>query len=241
MNIWKQQSMRAQSSSQASTAQDAGLRKYMLSVYNYMASGLILTGIIALYVSQSPAILNLVFSNPIIAFIVQLSPLFAVLYLSFRMPSMSLRNAKIAFWAFAALMGVSMSTIFLQYTGASVAKVFFITAGAFAALSLYGYTTKKDLSGMRTLLVMGVIGIIIASLVNFFLQSEPLMYAISFIGVLVFSGMTAYDTQRIKTTYYAMGGHGEMAAKVGIMGALSLYLDFINLFVMLLQLTGDRR
>lgn len=174
-------------------------------------------------------------------FIVMLAPIGIVLYLSARMHKMSASQAQGWFWGYAALMGLSLSYIFLAYTGASIARVFFISAGSFAGLSLYGYTTKRDLSGMGSFLTMGLIGLILASVVNIFLASSGLHFAISAIGVLIFAGLTAYDTQNIKESYYVFGGQGEAGQKMAIMGALRLYLDFINLMIMLLQFMGDRR
>jgi FtsH-binding integral membrane protein len=171
--------------------------------------------------------------------VVMLAPIGIVFFLAARVHSMQASTAQAVFWVYAALMGLSLSYIFVAYTGTSVARVFFVTAGAFAGLSLYGYTTKKDLSGMGTFLFMGVIGILIASVVNIFLQSTGLQFAISVIGVLVFAGLTAYDTQRIKSIYYESDGT-EVAEKKAIMGALQLYLDFINMFVFLLHLFGNR-
>ncbi|MGE8940785.1 Bax inhibitor-1/YccA family protein [Leptospira interrogans] len=239
-------------------AVDAGLRSYMLTVYNYMAAGVALTGIVA-YLVFSAAVTSdpaagvaqlrsgtyltefgrLVFVSPL-KWVLMLAPLAFVFFLSMRVYQMSVSAAQISFWLFAAVMGASLSTIFLVYTGASITRVFFITAAAFASLSLYGYTTKKDLSGWGTFLFMGLIGVIIAMLVNIFLQSSALQFAISVIGVLVFAGLTAYDTQRIKDGYYQVAGNAELAAKTAIMGALSLYLDFINMFTMLLSLFGNR-
>jgi FtsH-binding integral membrane protein len=169
-----------------------------------------------------------------------LAPLAFVMFLSFRVYKMSPAAAQIAFWAFAAVMGVSLSSIFLVFTGASIAQVFFVTAAAFASLSVYGYTTQKDLSGWGSFLIMGVVGIILAALVNIFLQSSGLMFAINVLGVLIFAGLTAYDTQQIKDGYYQVRGDSAMMAKSAIMGALSLYLDFINMFTSLLQLMGSR-
>ena len=236
---------------------DEGLRTYMLRVYNYMAVGLGITGIVAfgvflMAVSQDPAgavaqlkdgtyltsFGKLMFVSPL-KWVVMLAPLGMVFYLSARIGRMSVSSAQLAFWVFAGLMGASLSSIFLVYTHGSIARVFFITAAAFGGLSLYGYTTKKDLSGFGSFLVMGLIGIIIASLVNIFLASSALQFAISVIGVLVFAGLTAYDTQRIKEMYYA-ADNSEIAGRKAIMGALSLYLDFINMFLMLLQLFGNR-
>ncbi len=227
---------------------DAGLREYMLRVYNYMASGLALTGIIAYATANTPALLSLFYATSpegflqptMLAWIAMLSPLGFVLALSFGINKMSASTAQAVFWGFAGVMGLSLSHIFLSYTGTSIARVFFITAGTFAGMSLYGYTTKKDLSGWGSFLVMGLIGIIIASVVNMFLQSSAMQFVISVIGVLVFVGLTAYDTQKIKNMYSEADG-SETASKKAIMGALTLYLDFINLFLMLLRLFGERR
>ena len=227
----------------AGTAQqaliDEGLRAHMLRVYNYMASGLALTGIIAYFTAHSPAMMNAIYSTPL-QWVVMLAPLGFVMFLSFGLHRMSFTAAQAVFWAFAAAMGLSLAYIFVIYTGASIARVFFITAGTFAAMSLYGYTTKKDLSRFGSFLFMGLIGIIIAGLVNIFLQSSALQFAISVIGVLVFVGLTAYDTQNIKNEY-AEHFDQETSGKLAISGALRLYLDFINLFIMLLHLFGGRR
>jgi FtsH-binding integral membrane protein len=230
-------------------AVDEGLRAYMLSVYNYMAAGIGITGIVAYVtflfaVQQTAAGLQLtefgtfMFTSPF-RWVVMLAPLGMVFYLSARVGRMSLSGAQIAFWVFAGLMGLSLASIFMVYTGESISRVFFITAASFGALSLWGYTTKKDISGWGSFLIMGLIGIIIASIVNIFLASSALQFAVSVIGVLVFAGLTAYDTQRIKEMYFAGDGAAVMGRKA-IMGALSLYLDFINLFLMLLSLFGNR-
>lgn len=232
-----------------SSTYDEGLRAYMLNVYNYMASGLVLTGIVALLASQSQAFLSLMYvmesgaitgTKPL-AWLVMLAPLGMALVLGFGVQRMSATAAQAAFWAFAVVMGLSLTSIFLSYTGTSIARVFFITAGTFGAMSIYGYTTKRDLSKLGSFLMMGVIGLIIASLVNIFLQSSALQLALSAIGVLVFTGLTAYDTQRLKEMYYQFTLEGEAMAKSVIMGALALYLDFINIFVSLIQLIGERR
>jgi len=227
---------------------DVGLREYMLRIYNYMASGLALTGIIAYASANTPAIMNMLYvvgpngiAQPtMLAWIAMLSPLGFILALSFGINKMQASTAQAVFWGFSAVMGLSLSHIFLSFTGASIARVFFITSGTFAAMSLYGYTTKKDLTGLGSFLFMGLIGIIIASIVNMFLQSSAMQFVISVIGVLIFVGLTAYDTQKIKNMYSAVDG-SETASKKAIMGALTLYLDFINLFLMLLRLFGDRR
>lgn len=224
---------------------DVGLRQYMLGVYNRMVAALALTGVVAfgttLLAVQDGALTPFgaaIYASPL-KWLVMLAPIGMVFLLSARVKSMSLGGAQVAFYAFAAMMGLSLSSIFLVYTGESVARVFFITAAAFGGLSLYGYTTKRDLSGMGSFLIMGLFGIIIASVVNIFLGSTALQFAISVIGVLVFAGLTAYDTQRIKEMYSELD-QSDVAGKKAIMGALSLYLDFINLFIMLLHLFGNR-
>jgi uncharacterized protein len=222
-----------------SAAFDAGLRSYMLSVYNYMASGVLLTGIVALLFARSGMAQDIMGGPGILKYVIMFSPLAFVLALSFGINRMSTGTAQMVFWAFAAVMGLSMSTIFLVYTGTSIAQTFFATAGAFAGLSLWGYTTKKDLSGFGTFLIMGVVGLLIASVINIFLQSGTMQLVISFIGVLLFAGLTAYDTQKIKSMYAQVAGT-DMMGKTVIMGALSLYLDFINMFQFLLSFMGSR-
>ena len=217
---------------------DQGLRKHMLGIYNYMTSGVLLTGIIAMLVAGSPAMLNAIFSGPQ-AYVVMFSPFIMVLVMNFGINKLSTTALQACYWVFAGLMGLSLSTIFLAYTGASIAKVFFITAAAFASLSLYGYTTKKSLSGWGSFLFMGLVGIIIASIVNIFLQSSAMEFVISVLGVLIFAGLTAYDTQRLKEMYF-VGYDSTSLAKLSLMGALSLYLNFINMFLFLLQLFGNR-
>jgi FtsH-binding integral membrane protein len=225
---------------QAEAAQiDVGLRQHMLRVYNYMASGVALTGIIAYAVAHSPAMMQAIFGTPL-AWVVMLAPLAFVLVLSFGIHKLSLFATQALFWLFAATMGLSLASIFVVYTGESIARVFFITAASFGALSLYGYTTKRSLSGIGSFLIMGLFGIVIASVVNLFLKSTGLQFAISVIGVLVFAGLTAYDTQKIKEMYLDTD-HEETAGKKAVMGALALYLDFINLMIMLLHLLGQRR
>jgi hypothetical protein len=218
---------------------DQGLRSYMLRVYNYMTGGLALTGIIALYTANSPQILQTIYGTPL-QWMVMLAPLGFVFFLSARINKISASTAQTLFWVYSGLMGLSLSYIFLAYTGESITRVFFISAGTFGAMSLYGYTTKRDLSGVGSFLYMGLIGIVIASLVNLFMQSSAFEFAISVIGVIVFTGLTAYDTQKIRQMYVA-GEGTETATKKAVMGALNLYLDFINLFIMLLRLLGDRR
>jgi FtsH-binding integral membrane protein len=243
---------------------DEGLRAYMLRVYNYMAGGVFLTGLVAYViftysVTSDPALAastggkvmalhrgmyltafgQAIFASPLM-WVLMFAPLGFVFFLSWRIYKMSVGAAQLAFWLFAAVMGASLSSIFLRYTATSITQVFFVTAAAFGALSIYGYTTQRDLSGWGSFLIMGVIGILVAGLVNIWLQSGALQFAISVIGVLVFAGLTAYDTQQIKDNYYSVMGDATAAAKASIMGALNLYLDFINMFVMLLQLFGSR-
>jgi FtsH-binding integral membrane protein len=219
---------------------DVGLRDYMLRIYNYMASGLALTGIVALVFAQSGLYASIA-RTPLI-WLVMLAPLGLVMWLSYGIQRMQASTAQALYWLYAALMGVSLASVFLVFTGESIARVFFITAGTFAAMSFYGYTTQRDLSQFGSFLIMGLIGIIIASLVNIFIASSALQFAISVIGVVVFVGLTAWDTQQIKEMYVDdVYAGGEAAAKTAVMGALRLYLDFINLFMMLLQLLGTRR
>ena len=220
---------------------DVGLRAYMLKVYNYMCIGLGLTGAVAFATSTSPAMtamMQAIYGTPL-QWVVMLAPIGLVFFLAAKVNSMQASTAQTVFWVFAGLMGLSMAYIFVAYTGESVTRVFFITAGAFAGLSLYGYTTKKNLSGMGSFLIMGVIGLIIASVVNIFLASTALQFAISVLGVLIFAGLTAYDTQKIKAIYLESDGTA-VAEKKAIMGALTLYLDFINMFIFMLHLFGNR-
>ncbi|MGC2414986.1 MAG: Bax inhibitor-1/YccA family protein [Stellaceae bacterium] len=217
---------------------DVGLRDYMLRIYNYMASGLALTGIVAYVFAQSGMYLSLA-HTPLI-FLVMLAPLGLVMWLSYGINRMQASTAQALFWLFAAVMGLSMASIFLRFTGTSIARVFFITAGTFAAMSLYGYTTRRDLTQWGSFLFMGLIGIIIAMVVNLFIASSALQFAISVVGVIIFTGLTAYDTQSIKEMYFE-NDDAQTAGKKAIMGALRLYLDFINLFMMLMQLMGTRR
>ena len=218
---------------------DEGLRQHMLQVYNYMMLGLALTGVVAYVVGTTPALYTPIFGSPL-KWVVMLAPLAFVFFFSFRIQTMSTSTAQMTFWAFCGVMGLSMAAIFLVFTGASIARVFFITAGMFGAASLYGYTTKADLTKFGSFLFMGLIGIIIASLVNLFVGSSAIQFAISVIGVIVFTGLAAYDTQTIKETYAENAGV-EANSKLAVFGALSLYLSFINLFQMLLQLFGVAR
>jgi FtsH-binding integral membrane protein len=217
---------------------DLGLRQYMLRVYNFMAGGLLVTGLVA-YAAVTTGFYQQLAGTPLM-WVVLLAPLGAVLLLGFRIERMSTGAAQATFWSYAALMGLSLAGIFLVYTGASVARVFFISAATFAAMSLYGYTTQRDLSQLGSFLFMGLIGVVLASLVNIFIGSSALQFMISVIGVLVFTGLTAWDTQRIKEVY-VMSDPRDVLTKKALMGALALYLDFINLFVMLLQITGQRK
>jgi FtsH-binding integral membrane protein len=224
---------------------DEGLRSYMLKVYNYMGIGLVVTGLVAWFSNQA-AVSNgeltawgqLIYASPLM-WVIALAPLAFVLVLSFGINKLSGATAQLLFWVFAAIMGCRLSSIFMVYTDASIAKVFFISAATFGAMSLYGYTTKRDLTGVGNFLIMGLIGLIIASIVNIFMQSSMLEFAISAIGVLIFVGLTAYDTQRIKEAT-TRATAPRCWQKTAMMGALSLYLDFINLFLMLLRLFGNR-
>ena len=246
---FNRQNTNVKSSAAESHVIDQGLRSYMLKVYNYMGSALLVTGIVALItfkfsvLSLSPLTLTSLGNslyNSGLAWIVMLAPLGVVLYMSFGIRKMSASKAQTTFWIFAALMGLSLSSIFLVYTETSITRVFFITAGTFGAMSIYGYTTKRDLTKFGSFLMMGLIGIIIASIVNIFMKSSMMYFVISILGVLIFVGLTAYDTQKIKNMYLASDS-GELMGKKAIMGALTLYLDFINLFIMLLRLFGQRR
>lgn len=247
MNPWNRGTAEVQT--QSTAAVDAGLRSYMLKVYNLMTSGVLLTGIIAYFAGNSPAFLNLVISQNAatgavgmspLGWIIALAPVAMVFFIGFRARHMSPGVLKATFFGYAALMGLSLFSIFLVYTGASILKVFFITAGTFGLLSMYGYTTKKDLTSWGTFLMVGVWAIFIVSLVNvFFLKSSGLDLAMSYIGVLLALGLTAYDTQKVKEIYYTTSGEG--LAKASTLGALSLYFDFIYLFINLLRVMGDRR
>ena len=241
-----------QATSAKTAVWDAGLRAYMLKVYNYMATGVLLTGIISVISFKLSADINA--SGQIIAltsygnaifnsglkWLVMLAPLAVILYMSFGINKMSTSKAQTVFWIFTILMGLSLSWVLIVFTGVSVARVFFITSATFGAMSIYGYTTKRDLTKLGSFLMMGLIGIIIASLVNIFLKSTMMHFVISILGVLIFVGLTAYDTQKIKNMYSASDTI-EVSGKKAIMGALTLYLDFINLFIMLLRLFGQRR
>ena len=230
---------------------DAGLRAYMLRVYNYMLVGLALTGVVA-WATANTSLVTVFYSEVatanggvalqpnILGWIAMFAPLGMVLFLSFRIQAMSFAAAQTTFWAYAAVMGVSLTTILFRYTGDSIALTFFVTAATFGAMSLYGYTTQRDLTGMGSFLFMGLIGVILASLANMFFHSTALQFAVSVIGVLIFTGLTAYDSQAIKNMYY-VGDDGEVVGKKAVMGALRLYLDFINLFLYLLRFMGNSR
>jgi FtsH-binding integral membrane protein len=224
---------------------DAGLRAYMLKIYNYMASALVLTGLVSYFAGTSQQFISMMVTDngglSGFAYLVMFAPLAFVFFLSAGIHRMSEGTAQMAFWGFATIMGLSMWSVFAIYTGESIARTFFITAGAFGGLSLYGYTTKRDISGWGGFLIMGVIGLILASVVNIFLASSGLNFAISVIGVLVFAGLTAYDTQRLKVSYYQLSHYGQDMGKAAIMGALQLYLDFINMFMFLLRFMGNAR
>ncbi|MGE0252672.1 MAG: Bax inhibitor-1 family protein [Dongiaceae bacterium] len=225
--------------SRAIPAVDAGLRRYMLGVYNYMAAALGITGLVAFFVSTNAALMQTLFTTGLM-WVVLLAPLALVFYLSFRFQSLSFSTARNLLWLYAALVGLSLAPIFIVYTSESIARVFFISGGTFAGMSIYGYATKRDLTGLGSFLIMGLWGLILAMIVNLFVQSTPFGLALSAIGVLIFVGLTAYDTQRIKEFYYG-GDSAEIAGKKSVFGALMLYLDFLNIFLNLLRLMGDRR
>jgi FtsH-binding integral membrane protein len=220
-----------------------GLRNYMVYVYQNMSLALGISGLVAFLFSQSAGLMQAIHGSPL-GIIIALSPIAIAFFFGFKIQSMQLSTARLLFWVFAALMGASLSSIFLIYTNESITRSFFITASTFLAMSIYGYTTKKDLTSMGSLMITGLIGIIIASLVNIFLKSSGLSFVISILSVIVFVGLTAYDTQKIKDMYYNLENSSidaNTARKIAIMGALSLYMDFINLFIAILRLVGDRR
>lgn len=218
---------------------DEGLRSHMMSVYNYMAMGLGLTGLVAYLISTQPAVMNAIFGTPLF-YVALFAPLALVFLISAKLSKFNFATIQTLFWVYAALMGVSLSSIFIVYQMPSITRVFLITAGTFGSMSLYGYTTKRDLTAMGSFLFMGVIGLIIASVVNMFMQSNMMQMVLSAITVLVFTGLTAYDTQMIKELY-STAHTKEAQGKMAVMGALSLYIDFINIFLSLLRLFGDRR
>lgn len=223
---------------------DEGLRNYMLKIYNYMTGGLAVTGIISYLIANNPAFLRLFFTPTGYSgfgWLALFAPLIVIFAFNWVVNRGTIAQVQAMFWGFSVLMSVSLAPIFLIYTGASITRVFLITAATFGALSLYGYTTKKDLTGWGSFLFIGLIGLIIASIVNFFMQSPGLYYALSYIGIFIFAGLTAYDTQNLRNMYYHSGMGGDIADRAAISGALSLYLDFINMFLYLLRLLGDRR
>lgn len=240
LDFTKQTSSYAQS--QAKThSYDAGLRSYMLSTFNNMGVALGITGLVSFLISQSPALVGALFGNTILMWVVLLAPLGFMFFMGARINKISAAQAKMYLWIFAGLMGLALTPVFLAYTGASIARAFFVTASLFGAMSLYGYTTKKDLTAMGSFLMMGLIGVIIASIVNIFLKSSAMDFAISILTVIIFTGLTAYDTQRIKSIYFQFAGNAEGISKAATMGALTLYMDFINMFLAILRLFGDRR
>lgn len=223
---------------------DEGLRDYMLRIYNYMAAGLAATAAVAWLVVSNTALLKLFFTPhgySALGWLALIAPLIMVFSFGWVLNRGTLKQVQSVFWGYSALMGISLAPIFLAYTGASIARVFLITAATFGSLSLYGYTTKKDISGWGSFLMMGVIGLIIASIVNIFLASTGLDYALSYLTVFIFAGLTAYDTQKLKSMYFASGYNEDLSSRLAVSGALSLYLDFINMFIALLRLMGDRR
>lgn len=224
--------------SKTQTAVDEGLRSYMISVYNNMGIGLIISSIISYVIGTNEALASMIFGGPQ-AYLFIFAPLVAVFALTFGIEKMSAATARLAFFGFAAIMGISLASIFLTYQLGSIFQVFLITAIMFGGMSLYGYTTKRDLTSMGSFLIMGLWGLVIASIVNLFMQNSMMQLVIAAVGVLVFTGLTAYDTQKIKEIYYATTG--EQRAKAGIMGALNLYLDFVNLMISLIQLLGQRK
>jgi FtsH-binding integral membrane protein len=215
---------------------DEGLRQHMLRIYNYMSAGLVVTGLVAVLAASSPEFMHTLFMTPL-KWVVMLAPLAFVMVLSFGIQRLSFGTAQLIYWAYAAAMGLSLSTIFLVFTGASIALTFFVTAATFLSMSLYGYTTRTDLSRMGSFMMMGLMGIVIASVVNIFLGSTAMQFAISALGVVIFTGLTAYDTQSLKEMY-TQGHDREGDGKLALMGALTLYLDFINLFMFMLQFLG---
>jgi uncharacterized protein len=247
MNVWdRQQSVDVRQS----TAVDQGLRSYMLKVYNYMTCGVLLTGLVAFFASQSETFLGLMLTQGAdgrvgmsgLGWVVALAPVAMAFFMMFRINKMSTGAVQATFWAYALLMGLSLFSIFLVYTGASILKVFFITAGTFGLLSMYGYTTKKDLTSWGTFLFVGVMAVFVVSIVNvFFFKSSGLDLALSYVGVFLALGLIAYDTQKVKEIYYMTGGGADAVKRASILGALNLYFDFIYLFINLLRIIGERR
>ena len=246
MNAWDRQNAVAEGQGRAI---DQGLRSYMLKVYNYMASGVLLTGIIAYFAGTSPAFLNLVIQQGAdgrvgmsgLGYLIMLAPMGMAFFMMFKLRTMSTQALQTTFWAYAAMMGLSLFSIFLVYTQTSILRVFFITSGTFGLLSMYGYTTKKDLTSWGSFLFVGMIAVLLTSVVNMFLHSNGLQIMLSYVGVVLALGLTAYDTQKVKDLYYANGGSPDGMKRSAIMGALTLYFDFIYLFINLMRLMGDRR
>lgn len=227
-----------QESSTVASQYDMGLRKFMLDVFGNMSLGLAISGLISFFIGNSPQLMMMLFGGPQ-AFIFMFAPLILVFFLGFKINDIEVNTARMLFFLYSSLMGVSLSTIFILFKLGSIINVFFISAATFGTMALYGYTTKKDLSGMASFLMMGVIGLVIAGLVNIFLQSSALQFAISAFAVLIFVGLTAWDVQDLKNTYYSYDG--DEREKMGVIGALNLYMDFINIFINLLQLIGDKK
>lgn len=223
---------------------DEGLRNFMLKIYNYMAGGLVLTALCAWFVSHNVTLLKLFFTPhgySVLGWLALFAPLIMVFAFGWVLNKGTLQQVQTMFWAYSAVMGISLAPLFLVYTGTSIARVFLITSATFGALSIYGYTTKKDLTAWGSFLIIGVFGLIIASIVNIFLKSTGLDYALSYLTVFIFAGLTAYDTQKMRSLYF-LGAYNEEAVSRGaVAGALSLYLDFINMFLALLRILGDRR
>ncbi|MDG1436797.1 MAG: Bax inhibitor-1/YccA family protein [Rickettsiaceae bacterium] len=228
---------------------DEGLRSYMLKIYNFMSLALLITGVMAMGTLNFPPLMNIMYNigpngeflgSSMAGTIITFAPLGIAIYFFMGMGRMSIEKAQTLFWVYAALVGMSLSSLGLIYTGQSIAKTFFICSAVFGSMSIYGYTTKKDLTSMGSFMIMGLIGLIVVSVINIFLQSPAIEFATSFIGVAVFMGLTAWDTQKLKSIYYSSGG-GEMREKMAIMGAFTLYLDFLNLFLYLLRFFGNRR
>ena len=224
----------ASSASSSATSYDAGLREYMVKVYNLMAGALGISGVVAFLVASSPTLMSALFGTPL-AWVVMFAPLGFVFFFGYKISSISAERARTYLWVFAALMGLSMSSIFMIYTSTSIARVFFISASTFGMTALYGYTTKRDLTSMGSFMIMGLIGLLIASLFNTFLQSSALHFATSILGMIIFIGLTAYDSQRIKQMYYHASGSADAISRMAVMGALNLYMDFINLFMTMLK------
>ncbi len=243
MADFRQNQMGAETRTRTGVEYDAGLRSYMLGIYNYMSLALGVTGVAALgtayFAASNPAIAQALYGSAL-RYVIMFAPLAFVMVLSFGIHKLKTSTAQLLFWLFAAVMGVSISWIFMVFTGGSIVQTFFVTAAAFGGLSLYGYTTKRNLSGMGSFMVMGLIGIILAMIVNIFLASSALQFAISVAGVLIFAGLTAWDTQRLKNQYDLIAGNSTAIARASIMGALSLYLNFINMFMFLLSFLGNR-